>query len=214
MPLLTWALVGFSGWCIVAEFHRGARVVAANRGVGYLGGLSRLVARNRRRYGGYVVHLGAIMFFLGVAGMAYRVDAEAVLAPGEALSLRGYEVTYVEPLHERRGGSDVFSVRLAVARGGQPVTELRPEFKLHDKFPEPEKDVAVHATLAGDLYAILAQPVDPREGGSAKIQILWNPLVTWVWWSSYVLIFGTVICAWPDRRERALAQEVAEARAA
>jgi cytochrome c-type biogenesis protein CcmF len=135
------------------------------------------------------------------------------MEPGQTLLVHGHEVTYLEPLHERRPGSDVYSARLAVARDGHAVGELRPELKLHDKFPEPEKDVAIHQSAAGDLYAILAQPVDPR-GGPAKVQILWNPLVAWVWWSSYLLIAGTLVCAWPDRRERAVAKAVAEERAA
>jgi len=181
--------------------------------LGYFSGLSRLVGRNRRRYGGYVVHIAVVMFFFGVAGMAFREDAEALLAPGESVSVHGYDVTYAGPLFERRPGSDVYSARLVVSRGGKQVGELRPEFKLHDKFPEPEKDVDIHQSAAGDLYAILAQPVDPK-GGSAKVQVLWNPLVAWVWWASYVLILGTVISAWPDARARAVARAAAEARAA
>lgn len=213
MPLATWSLVAFTTWCILGEFHRGARVVAAHRGVGYAAGLIGLFGRNRRRYGGYVVHLAVVMFFLGVAGMTFREEAEALLSPGDSLHVHGHEVTYVGPAPYRGPGSDVYSVRLAVSREGRHVAELRPEFKIHDKFPEPEKDVAIHQTAAGDLYAILAQPVRPTDP-TAKVQVLWNPLVAWIWWSSYVLIAGTLVCAWPDGRRRAAARSEGRARAA
>jgi len=202
LPLTTWALSAFVIACVLGEFHAGARVVAAHRAVSYLRGLSGLVGRNHRRYGGYVVHLAVAMFFIGVAGMAFRQDAEAVLAPGESVDVHGHHVTYVASSPYQTGRSDVERVDLRVERGGQEVALLRPEFKIHHKFPEPEKDVAVRQTAAGDLYAILAEPVD-RATGRAKIQVLWNPLVTWVWIASYLLIAGTVLCLWPQASRRA-----------
>ena len=207
-----WSGVVFVTWCILEEFHRGARVVGQNRGIGYARGLMQLVARNRRRYGGYLVHLAVAAFFLGVAGMIYDEKAEIVMSPGETASIHGFDITYSGPVSYRGPGSDVYSVALAVAKDGRPVTELRPEFKIHDKFPEPEKDVAIHQTALGDLYAILGQPVDPNDP-RAKLQFKWNPLVAWVWLSCYLLIFGTAICAWPDGRRRASAVR-ATARAA
>lgn len=198
MPLLAWALAAFAASCILSEFHAGARVVAAHRGVGYASGLAALIGRNRRRYGGYVVHLAIVMFFVGAAGMAFREEAEGFLAPGEALDMHGHRVVFAESEPYATGRSDIDRVRLVVEKDGRQVGELRPEFKVHHKFPEPEKDVSIHSTLTGDVYAILAEPVDPASG-RAKIQVLWNPGVTWVWWSSYVLLLGTVICLWPER---------------
>jgi cytochrome c-type biogenesis protein CcmF len=206
MAVGCWAGSVFTAWCVISEFHRGARVVGANRGLGYLGGLAQLIARNRRRYGGYVVHLSVVLFFLGVAGMLYDEKAEVVLRPGDSASIHGYELTYTEPVPFRGPGSDVYSVNLAVSKDGKPVTDLRPEFKIHDKFPEPEKDVAIHSTMWGDLYAILGQPVDPRDP-KAKLQFKWNPLVTWVWNAGWLMLIGTAICVWPDppRRDSAAA---------
>jgi cytochrome c-type biogenesis protein CcmF len=198
IAVLCWSGAVFVTWCIVEEFHRGARVVGTNRGIGYARGLVALVGRNRRRYGGYVVHLAVAAFFLGVAGMMYDEKAEVVLRPGEATSLHGYDITYAENVPYRGPGSDVYSVSLVVERDGERVAELRPEFKLHDKFPEPEKDVAILDTPLGDLYAILGQPVDPKDP-SAKLQLKWNPLVEWVWASCYLLLLGTLICTWPER---------------
>ena len=198
-PLLAWSLAGFVVTCILLEFYVGARVVGANRGTGLARGLVSLVARNRPRYGGYIVHVAVAMLFVGVAGMAFREEEEALLRPGDTVSIHGHELRYVEPLYHGRPGTDVHSIRLEVTKDGQRVAELRPEFKMHSKFPEPEKDVAIHQTAAGDVYAILAQPLDPADP-AAKVQVLWNPLVAWVWWSSYVMILGTAICAWPSRR--------------
>jgi cytochrome c-type biogenesis protein CcmF len=196
LSLLAWSLSAFVIWCILAEFHAGARVVAAHRGSSYPAGLVGLVLRNRRRYGGYVVHLAVVMFFIGVAGMAFRQETEAVLAPGQSLQLRGYTVVYDGARRIQTGRSDVDQASLRVVRDGEHVAELVPEFKVHHKFPEPEKDVSVHETLSGDLYAILAEPIE-RGTDRAKIQVLWNPLVAWVWWSSWLLLAGSAICMWP-----------------
>ena len=132
--------------------------------------------------------------------MAFRSEAEGFLAPGESLEVHGTRVTYEKSDPYSTGRSDIDRVRLVVEKDGKRLETLSPEFKVHHKFPEPEKDVAVHETITGDLYAILAQPVDPASG-RAKIQVLWNPGVAWVWWSSYALIMGTVICLWPERRK-------------
>lgn len=212
LPVAAWSLAVFTAWCIVAEFHRGTRVVAAHRGTDYLRGLVALVGRNRRRYGGYVVHLAIVMFFVGAAGMAFRQEAEGILIPGQSLSLRGYDVTYASSNPYRTGRSDVEQVRLVVTREQRAVADLRPEFKIHHKFPEPEKDVAIHEGFTGDLYAILAEPVEASTQ-RAKIQLLWNPGVAWIWWSSYLLLFGTIICMWPDPPRR-VAAAVPVARAA
>ena len=81
IALAAWSACAFVTWCILAEFHRGARVVAAHRDVSYLSGLSGLIGRNRRRYGGYIVHLAMVMFFLGVAGIKYA----GFVKPGSGL---------------------------------------------------------------------------------------------------------------------------------
>ena len=198
LALGCWAGAVFTSWCVLSEFHRGASVVSANRGVSYLAGLARLVGRNRRRYGGYVVHLSVALFFVGVAGMAFDEKVEVVLSPGESTSIHGFTVTYEKPVSYRGPGSNVYSVALRIDKDGRQVDELRPEFKIHDKFPEPEKDVAIHATLLGDLYAILGEPVDPADS-KAKLQFKWNPLVAWVWHAGWLLLIGTAICAWPER---------------
>ncbi len=209
MPILAWSLAAFVIWCILSEFHAGARVVAAHRATSYLAGLFGLFGRNRRRYGGYVVHLAVAMFFIGVAGMAFRQEAEALLAPGQSMTVRGETITFVRAEHEDTGRSVVDRAVLAVGSGGT----LAPEFKTHRKFPEPEKDVSVRETLSGDLYAILAEPIDTATG-RAKIQVLWNPLVAWVWWSSWLMLAGTLICLWPQRRAAAAAGSVTREAAA
>ncbi|MEM7245924.1 MAG: heme lyase CcmF/NrfE family subunit [Acidobacteriota bacterium] len=197
LALVSWGGAAFVTWCIGAEFHRGARVVSAHRDVNYFSGLRALISRNRRRYGGYIVHLAVAMFFIGVAGMLFKEQREVNLAVGESVTVHGHVVRYEEPLRFRVPGSNVYSVRLSVAKEGQQVAELRPEFKIHDKFPEPEKDVAIHQTMSGDLYAILGQVVDPDDP-RVTLQVLWNPLVAWVWGAGWLLLFGTAVCAWPD----------------
>jgi cytochrome c-type biogenesis protein CcmF len=85
--LMAIGLGGFVLGTVVQEFTRGTRP-PPQYGESYPLALGRLVGRNRRRYGGYVVHVGIVVLFVAFAGMAFKTETEATLRTGESATLK------------------------------------------------------------------------------------------------------------------------------
>jgi cytochrome c-type biogenesis protein CcmF len=209
------SLAAFVVGTVVQEFARG--MTARNRlhGEGYVLALVRLVGRNRRRYGGYIVHLGIVTYFVAFAGMAFKAEMEASLKPGETTAMRSpfghtYRLTHVGvsqyDLHNRW----VTAATIDVERDGQrlgvmtsekrqhftcqmpiepcPATLRRPSF-------EPSTEAGIRSDLREDLYIVFAGSVAGTEEAVYRFTI--NPLVWWVWYGGVILVFGGVIVMWP-----------------
>jgi cytochrome c-type biogenesis protein CcmF len=196
---------------IVLEFVRGTRARKALGAETWLGALSSLVARNRRRYGGYVVHAAVVFLAIGVAGSsAYQTVREQRLAPGDSLAVadntlvfRGYE-TSRKPNHEAiRAVVDVY-------RNGRRLARLRPG--KNDYFAENQvsNEVAIRRDyVGGDLFLIADQI---NGDGTVDLKALQKPLVNLIWFAGFVFLAGSLIALWPDAREqRRLAERYAGA---
>ncbi|CAN5233731.1 cytochrome c biogenesis protein CcsA [soil metagenome] len=115
------------------EFWRGVAVRRAMTGENPLTALRSLVGRNRRRYGGYLVHVGMALLFVGVAASTAFNDARDVrLAPGQSVRSGDYTFTYERPTSRisTRGGElekISFGAIVDVSRDGEHVTTMRPE---------------------------------------------------------------------------------------
>jgi cytochrome c-type biogenesis protein CcmF len=197
---------------IALEFVRGARARKALGAETWLAALSSLVARNRRRYGGYVVHAAVVFLAIGVAGSsAYQTVRERRLAPGDSMPLagntlvfRGYE-TRREPNHQAiRAVVDVY-------RDGERVARLRPG--KNDYFAEQQvsNEVAIRRDwLTGSDLFLIADQVNAN--GTVDLKALQKPLVNLIWFAGFVFLAGSLIALWPDAREqRRLAQRYAGA---
>src|SRR5437667_1521419 len=186
---------------IVLEFVRGTGARGALGGVGWPAAFSSLVARNRRRYGGYVVHAAVVLLAIGVAGSsAYQTVREARLQPGDSMTVAGNRlvfrgfVTAIEPNHRAiRANVDVY-------RGQDYLGRLRPG--KNDYFAEDQvsNEVAIrHNPLTGgDLYTIADQV---NSDGSVDLKVLDKPLVNLIWLAGLVFVGGSLIALWPDARE-------------
>jgi cytochrome c-type biogenesis protein CcmF len=191
---------------IVLELVRGTRVT---------GSLVQLVARNRRRYGGYIVHAAVVLFAIGVAGSsAYQTNVFRVLKPGQSTTVDGYTVRYqgLQAIpHVDESGRSVQYRALMDYTGratGSTATSL-----IDDSSLGPSHEVGIHTNwLRGeDLYMILSQRLD---GNAIRFQILVKPLVNLIWIAGYVFVFGSLVAMWPDAREqRRLVSRLAFARA-
>jgi cytochrome c-type biogenesis protein CcmF len=177
------------------EFVWGIRV-RVRAGQNPIEALLNLVRSNRRRYGGYVVHIGIILIAIGVVGSQfYQIQTNAWLKPGESIQAGAYELT-LGGVHEGAfpGYRKVWA-DLAVKQGGQPIGSLEPARQFHVNFEtEPNSKVALRSTPLDDLYVVLSgwQP-----DGSANLFIFVNPLVWWVWIGGVVLMIGGLIALWP-----------------
>ncbi len=194
---------------IALEFIRGTR---ARRTLGdrtWLGAFSSLVGRNRRRYGGYVVHAAIVLLAIGIAGGAYGATKVQHLRPGETMAIRGYKLTYLGAV-VRNGPNDVEErARLAVARGGDRLGVLMAGKNSYPAEGQVSNEVAIHSDWlrAQDLFVIGDQF---NKDGSVVLKVLVNPLVDLVWLAGFVFLLGSLIAMWPDPREqRRLARRAA-----
>ncbi len=195
---------------IALEFYRGLiarkRQYDENWGVA----VANLVAQNRRRYGGYVVHIGVILIVIGIAGSTfYQVETQANLKAGETLQIKNFTLQFDGLQIYPTENHQVIAAQLTVLDNGARVGMLAPE---KDFYPSPNPDmsqwtteVAVRTTALEDLYVILAG--FDEKLGTATLKAIVNPLVVWLWIGFGVLVAGTLIALLPDpREERALAR--------
>jgi cytochrome c-type biogenesis protein CcmF len=206
---LCFALSTFVTTTILQEFVRGARVRQGATGTDVATALIGLVARSRRRYGGYIVHLGIVLIFLGFAGDAFKQDDQVLLKPGDTAKVGAYTVKYNGLRLTEDGQKQMVMARVSVQHDGRALTELEPGkffYKKHED--QPTTEVAIHRGFAEDFYLVLAGFDAERQ--TATLHIVINPLVNWIWLGFGVMALGTGIALLP---ERAFAFGVAKASA-
>src|SRR6184192_2225559 len=190
---------------VVQEFARGAGARHRQYGEGYALALGRLLARNRRRYGGYIVHTGIVILFVAFAGMAFKTETEATLRPGESVSLKSpygwtYTFTHLGISQYDALNRQVTAATVEVYRDGKKRGILTTEKRQHvDALGrptfQPSTEVGIISDLREDLYAVLAGVVGGTEQAVFRFTI--NPLVWWVWYGGMVVALGGLIVMWP-----------------
>jgi cytochrome c-type biogenesis protein CcmF len=202
---------------VCLEFARGTSARRAIAGGSWPNALIDLISRNRRRYGGYIVHLSVVLLVVGVvASSAYNSVSERNLRPGQSMSVGGYTLTYMGLVQTQGANYTETGGRLKVTRDGNDMGTLMPARRVYpspiqggDRFSN-EVDIKTSLTRGDDLYAIL-QAVS-GDGGSVTIKALVNPMVWVIWLAGAVFVLGAAITIWPDPREaRQLARRYATA---
>ncbi len=203
--LLGFWLCAFVGFVTVYEFWRGAAARSA-RGENLALALWRLVARNRRRYGGYIIHLGVVLLAIGIIGIElFQQETQGSLAPGERLQLGGYEIEFVSLIEfQTDDGRLVDRAVVDVYRAGSYVTQLYPRQDFYFESGQPMTISGLHNTWESDVYVLLVG-WEPLSGQKATFKVYLNPLVNWVWTGGLVFILGTLVAAWPERETVELA---------
>ena len=197
-PFVTFALVAFNVAVVVQEFVRGIRArQAAHKDENALSSLFLLMAKSRRRYGGYIVHVGIAVMFVGFAGRAWGIDKEVSLKPGESAEVAEYKITYAGPRMDSDEEKRMVFADVDVERDGKPVGRLSPAKFIYKATPEaPSTEVARHITMKNDLYLVIGM-VSPQSK-IAAFQIHVNHLISFIWFGVGILIFGAIIAMWPD----------------
>ncbi|MEN6536269.1 MAG: heme lyase CcmF/NrfE family subunit [Bryobacteraceae bacterium] len=184
-------------WTIAAEFYRGARAVRARTGENLLAAAVELTHRNTRRYGGYLVHLGVVIMFIGFAGAAFNRDRTVEVNVGDAFTLGHYELR-VRDLREGDNPNYSWShAVIAVSKDGRDLGVLEPERRLYKSSRQGTSEVAIRRGLDEDLYLNFAGMNE--DGGKAVIQAYVFPLVSWIWIGFLVFLFGTLVCLVPNK---------------
>jgi cytochrome c-type biogenesis protein CcmF len=189
---------------IFTEFARGIKARTNKFNESIFVALWRMVSKNRSRYGGYIVHLGIVLMFVGFTGHAFDKEKEFSLTVGESDHVAGYEFELIKMSETERANHYAWISELRVTdHSGQFITNLRPEKRVYfHKNPDvnrrqPHSELDIYSTMNKDIYSIFSA-VD-NENGIAFIKIMVNPLVRWVWIGGYILVFGTMIAMWPRK---------------
>ncbi len=197
-PFFTVALVFFNITVVTQEFVRGVRSrQKTNAGEFVLLSLFNLMAKSRRRYGGYMVHVGIAVMFIGFAGRGWGVDKEVSLAPGQSTTIEEYTVTYAGPRMEVDNEKRMIFADVDVLRDGKPAGRLSPAKFIYKSMQEaPSTEVARYITPRNDLYIIIGM-VNPQTK-MASFQIHVNILISLIWLGGGILVFGALVAMWPD----------------
>jgi cytochrome c-type biogenesis protein CcmF len=199
------SLAGFVAGTILQEFYRGVRARRRMHGESIPLAFAHLIGRNRRRYGGYIVHVGMLIYFVAFAGMAFKRQQEATLKPGDSVEMQSpfghrYRFTHMGVSQYESLNRIVSAATLQVTKDGRSLGLMTSEKRQHvDSFKrptfEPSTEVGIRSTLQEDLYIVYAGSVDGTEEAVYRFNL--NPLVWWVWFGGMVLVFGGILTMWP-----------------
>ncbi|MBI2865455.1 MAG: heme lyase CcmF/NrfE family subunit [Chloroflexi bacterium] len=208
LTVLPLALCAFVTVTILLELVRGVRARHNLRHENYFSAIFTLIWSNKRRYGGYIVHLGVIMIAIGVIGAyGFKSEKSATLAKDDTVQIGDFVLQYKGSSNYPAKSHEVVAASLDVFEGQRRIDRLVPRKNYYPSQEQPSTEVAIRTTLREDLYVILE---DVSEDGSASLKVLINPLVVWLWIGGAVLLLGTLIAFWPDAREKRRKTVVAE----
>jgi len=188
---------------IVLDVFRALRVRQRVTGEGLAVALARMLARNRRRYGGYLVHLAVVIMVIGITGSSvYDVEVTKTIRVGETIEIQGYTLEYIGmDLEQRPPALQNVVANVVISKDGQRLGIVRPEKQFHPNSEAPTTEVAILGSLVHDVYVILAGWDLDRGVATFKVKV--NPLVAWLWLGEYLLVVGTVFAVWPEGRRLA-----------
>jgi cytochrome c-type biogenesis protein CcmF len=200
--LVAYTFSAFVAATIALEFARGTRARKALGAESWPGAFFSLVARNRRRYGGYVVHASVVLLAIGIAGSsAFDTVAEAKLARGQSMVAGDYTLVY-RSLDERvSANATEIRATLAVSRGARELGTLQAGKNAYTIEQQVSNEVGIRSDpLTGEDLFVIAEQIDPD--GSVYFRVFVKPLVNLIWIAGFIFVFGAAITLWPDAREQ------------
>ncbi len=199
--VVCFSLATFVLTTIAMEFYRGTRARQSLMHESPAMALANLVGKNRRRYGGYVVHIGIVMIAVGMAASsAFRVEVQETIERGQSFEAGPYTLTYTDLKNTDSPHVASMLAEVQVTRNGRPVTTLYPEKRFYKRQQQPTTEVALRSTLLDDLYVVLGNY--DAESGLVTLLVFVSPLVAWLWIGALVMALGTVIVMSPTAAEQ------------
>ena len=194
--LMTITLASLVLFTIASEFIRGGRVISNHTGQNLLVSISQLGRRNTRRYGGYIVHIGVVIVFIGIAGSAFNRDKEMEMSYGDKMQIGSYELVCRSYTQEDKPNYGSEWAIMDVFKGGQQIDTLYPERRFYKASQQTATMVANRSTLKEDLYVVYEGL--NQDTGRPIIKVHINPLVNWLWIGVIIMILGTVMAMLPN----------------
>jgi cytochrome c-type biogenesis protein CcmF len=193
MAAMLGALVVFT---VTSEFIRGGRVISGHTGRSLLASMVQLGHRNTRRYGGYIVHVGIALIFIGVLGTPLNQSAEKEMGFGDKLTVGPYTLVCRSYTQEDHPNYSTELAIMQVFKNGKQIDTLYPESRFYASTQQPQHIPTVRSSLKEDLYVVY-EGQNP-DTGRPIIKAHLNPLVSWIWIGVLVMIFGTVLALIPN----------------
>jgi len=185
----------------VYEYWRGAHARQRSQGENIFTAFWNLTGRNRRRYGGYIIHISMMLMAIGILGIEiFQVETQGRIGVGQSLNLSNYTITYKElaSWDDQPKGVNFTRAVVDVYRNGIYLGQLHPR---KDYYFDSQQNMTIpgeRATLRDDLYVLLID-WEPADTAGATFKIFVNPLVNWLWIGSLVFLAGIIIAAWPEK---------------
>ena len=203
--LLAYTFSAFVFASIVLEFWRGTTARHAIAGESMPRAFTSLIARNRRRYGGYIVHAAIVLLAIGIAGSsAYQTVREPAhgLRPGQSMEVAGYTFTYRGLATRQEADAQATRATVDVYRGGSHITTLHPGKNWYPVEQQTSNEVSIYhdPRSLGDVFTI-ADQIDPKSQ-TLFLKVLVKPLVNLIWVAGFVFVLGSLIAMWPDAVEQ------------
>ena len=208
---------------IIQEFYRGMSARRRGHDESWAQSFIRLCMKQKRRYGGYIVHLGVVFCFLAFAGNSLKIEKDIALEHGQSITIGDYTLTHQglwiadddTPLHEavEMGAQPelledhrlqaeylrLYVSRMSVQRGDRQLRDMSPgkaEFQATQEMPISEIDI--RTTPMEDLYVALVDFNPQTQAASFKVFV--SPFTWFFWFGGVIMVLGTLICLWPTRR--------------
>jgi cytochrome c-type biogenesis protein CcmF len=181
---------------ILSEFLRGAHVIQVQTGKNLFASIFQLTRRNTRRYGGYLVHFGVVVIFIGIAGGAFKQSHEQEMNYNDTMKIGPYTLVCKDYTQDSNLNYESEFALLDVYRNGKKVTQMAPEKRFYLASQTNSTMVANHSTLAWDLYVIYAG--QNPDTGRPIIKVFLNPLVAWIWIGVLIVAWGTLVALAPN----------------
>jgi cytochrome c-type biogenesis protein CcmF len=194
----------------IYEYWRGAAARQRSQGENILTAFWNLTGRNRRRYGGYIIHLSMMLMAVGILGIeSFQTETQGTLATGESLNIAGYEIRYREiaSWDNRPAGVNYTRSVVDIYEDGEYLGQLNPRIDFYFDSQQTMTIPGNRSTLRDDLYILLVD-WEPATSTSATFKIYVNPLVNWLWFGSLLFLVGVVIAAWPEKEAEPVAVRV------
>ncbi|MEH7178701.1 heme lyase CcmF/NrfE family subunit [Neobacillus vireti] len=194
-----WAVIGFGVIVLLfithfLEFYRGVKARRKMTKEKVYLSLYRLMVKNRRRYGGYIVHIGIAFIAMGIIGSQnYDVQTMKTMKLGDSIEVKDYRINYERLDQKREGINDIVYAELTVFKNGKRIGTIQPEKVFYGNWDQPSSEVGLISSLKEDLYIVLS---DWENDGKATFIVKVNPMIAWLWIGSFMIIIGSLFAVW------------------
>ena len=199
IPLLFYSASGFVAFCIFFEFYKGARARQGIRSSSFLVALKDLTLMNKRRYGGFIIHLGVVVAFIGIISSSFFSSEELVTVNrGDDFRVGQYTLKFHELVQRADPEKDVVYARISGYEDREPIGNFFPQKHFHHKGEQPMSEVAIRRTLMDDVYVVLSGYDEDLT--QATFHVFLNPMVQWVWIGIGIMVLAGVFLFFPDKK--------------